>query len=71
MKIKFAAILSIEAVLEAAKNDPDALQYCPEESKTEAVCLEAAKNDPYALQYCLVKELFIKIAGMLNIEVEV
>jgi hypothetical protein len=39
--------------------------------QTEPVCLEAVKRNGYALRYVLVKELFIKIAALLKIEISV
>ena len=58
-----------EAVcLKAVKQNGDALQYVKEQ--TEAVCLTAVKNDSYALQYVKDKDLFIKIAEVLDIDIE-
>ena len=49
MKIKFQAILSLNAALEAVKKDGYALRYVKDQ--TEAMALEAVKKDGYALQY--------------------
>ena len=49
MKVKFEAILSAEAALEAVQRHGYALQYVKDQ--TEAVCLEAVKVDGYALRY--------------------
>jgi len=68
MKVKFQAILEVGAALMAVENYGDALQYVKEQ--TEAVCLTAVKNDSYALQYVKDKDLFIKIAEVLDIDIE-
>ena len=68
MKVKFSAILSVEAVLEAVKRNGYALRYVKDQ--TEAVCLEAVKEDGDALRYVLVKELFISVAAKLGIDIE-
>ena len=52
MKVKFEAILSVEAALEAVKEDGDALQYVKDQ--TEAVCLEAVKS---SVGYLAIGEL--------------
>ena len=70
MKIRFMGILTVEAALKAAENDPYALRYAPQESFTEQVALKAAENDPDALQYVLNFELFKKVALQLHIEIE-
>ena len=70
MKIKFAAILDVSVALKAVESDGDALQYVPAELRTEAVALKAVERNGYALRYVLIKDLFIKIAAMCNIEVE-
>ena len=51
MKIRFMGILTVEAALKAAENDPYALRYAPQESFTEQVALKAAEKNPDALQY--------------------
>jgi len=57
-----------EAVcLKAVESDGDALQYVKDQS--EAVCLKAVERNGYALRYVLEFELFVKIAGIFNIEV--
>ena len=68
--IKYSAILTVKAALEAAKKSPYALRYAPKEVFTEAVALEAAKNEPDALRYVLNLELFIKVAKKLNIQTD-
>ena len=70
MKIKFSAILTIEAALAAVENDGYVLKYVPNELRTEAVALKAVENDGYALQYVLDIELFRLIAAKLNIDIE-
>ena len=70
MKIKFMGILTVEAALKAAENDPDALQYAPQESFTEQVALKAAEKNPDALQYVLNFDIFKKIALKLNLKIE-
>jgi len=58
-----------EAVcLKAVESDGDALMYVKDQS--EAVCLKAVESDGDALRYVLVKELFLKIAAMFNIDIE-
>ena len=47
MKIKFAAILSVEAALKAVESNGDALRYVKDQ--TEAVCIKAVESDGYAL----------------------
>ena len=49
MKVKFSAILTIAAALEAVKRNGDALQYVKDQ--TDAVCLEAVKEYGNALRY--------------------
>ena len=68
MKTKFAAILDVEAALKAVERNSDALRYVKDQS--EAVCLKAVESDGDALRYVLVKELFLKIAAMFNIDIE-
>ena len=72
MKVKFSAILSISAAIEAAKENGDSLQYVPESvmSAHPEICIEAAKEDGDSLQYVLIKDLFVSIAAKLGIEVE-
>ena len=68
MKTKFAAILDVEAALKAVERTGYALRYVKDQS--EAVCLKAVESDGDALRYVLVKELFLKIAAMFNIDIE-
>ena len=49
--VEFKAILSVEEALIAVKRYGEALQYVPDELKTEAVVLAAVESDGYALQY--------------------
>jgi len=69
MKIKFQAILDIDVALKAVERNGYALRYVPAELRTEAVALKAVERNGYALQYVLNKELFIKIASKLGIEI--
>ena len=71
MKVKFCAILTVEAALKAVERNGYALQYVPAELRTEAVALKAVESDGDALQYVLIKELFLKIAAKFNIDVEI
>ena len=67
MEIKFIAIIGMDACLKAVESDGYALRYVKDQS--EAVCLKAVESDGDALQYVLEFELFVKIAGIFNIEV--
>ena len=49
--VKFKAILSVEAAMVAVERNGYALQYVPDELKSEAVCAKAVESDGYALQY--------------------
>ena len=69
MIIKFRAILDVNTAIEAVKQNGYTLRYVKDQS--EAVCIEAVKQNGYALQYVLIKDLFIKIAGMINIEIDI
>ena len=69
MKIKFSAILTLDSALKAVERNGDALQYVKDQ--TEAVCLKAVERNGYALQYVKDQTLFIKVAGILKIEIEV
>ena len=53
--VEFKAILSVEEAIAAVKQDGYALQYVPDELKTEAVVLAAVERDGYALQYVPTK----------------
>ena len=68
MKVKFSAILTISAALEAVKENGYALKYVKDQ--TEAVCLEAVKRNGDALRYVLLKDLFVSIASKLSINIE-
>ena len=68
MKIKFQAILDINAALKAVEGDGYALQFVKDQ--TEAICLKAVEMNGYALRYVMEVELFIKIAAMCNIDIE-
>ena len=48
---EFKAILSVDAAMVAVESDGDALQYVPDELKSEAVCAKAVERNGYALQY--------------------
>ena len=50
------------------ENYGDALRYVKEQ--TEAVCLKAVKQNGNALRYVKDKDLFIKIAEVLDIDIE-
>ena len=67
--LRFVINQTEESCLEAVKQNGYALQYVKEQ--TEAICLEAVKQNGYALDYVRDKDLFIKIAKELNIEIEV
>ncbi len=67
MKIKFAAIVGLEASIKAVERNGDALQYVKDQ--TEAVCIKAVERNGDALQYVLNFELFARIAAKLNIEI--
>ena len=61
-----------EAVaLKAVESDGYALRYVPAKLRTEAVALKAVETDGDALRYVINKDLFLKIAGILQIEIEV
>ena len=49
--IKFRAILSVEAALAAVESDGEALQYVPDELKSEALCAKAVERNGDALRY--------------------
>ena len=49
--VEFKAILSVEEAIAAVKRDGYAMQYVPDELKTEAVVLAAVESDGYALRY--------------------
>ena len=49
MKIKFSAIVGLEASIKAVENNGTALRHVKDQ--TEAVCLKAVENDGYALRY--------------------
>ena len=67
--MEFQAIIEVEAALKAVERNGYALQYVKDQ--TEAVCLKAVESDGYALRYVLVKEWFIKIAGIFKIEITI
>lgn len=70
MKIKFSALLTVEAALKAVERNGDALQYVPAASCTEAVALKAVESDGQALQYVLSLEIFISVAAKLGIKTD-
>jgi len=49
MRVKFEAILTLDAALKAVERNGDALQYVKDQ--TEAVCLKAVEWNGYALRY--------------------
>ena len=49
MKIKFSAILTVDAAIKAVERNSDALRYVKDQ--TEAVCIKAVESDGYALRY--------------------
>ena len=57
--MKFQAILTIEAALEAVERNGYALRYVKEQ--TENVCLKAVESDGYALQYVKERTVFMKL----------
>ena len=69
MKIKFSAILTVDAAIKAVENDGDALQYVKDQ--TEAVCIKAVERNGDALQYVLNIDLFKAIAAKFSISIEV
>ena len=69
MKIKFQAIIGIDASLKAVESDGYALQYVKDQ--TEAVCLKAVERNGDALRYVLIKELFVSIAAKFGISIEI
>ncbi len=68
MKIKFSAIVGLEASIKAVENNGTALRHVKDQ--TEAVCLKAVENNAYALQYVLDFDLFVSIAAKFNIEID-
>ena len=68
---EFKAILSVEAAMVAVERSGYALQYVPDELKSEAVCAKAVESDGYALQYVLKKSLFISIAAKFGISIDI
>ena len=69
--VEFRAILNVEAAIVAVENNGDALQYVPDELKSEAVCAKAVESDGDALQYVLKKSLFISIAAKFGISIDI
>jgi len=66
------AELRTEAVaLKAVESDGYALRYVPAELRTEAVALKAVERNGCALQYVLDYELFVKIAAVFKIDIEI
>ena len=51
MFIEFKAVLTIEAAIRAVEDDGYALQYVPDELKSEAVCAKAVERNGDALRY--------------------
>ena len=70
MKVKFQAILTVEAALAAVQNNGYALQFVEGAAMTEAVALAAVQNDGDALRYVLNLEWFKRIALTMNISIE-
>ena len=54
--------------LKAVEGNAYALQFVKDQ--TEAICLKAVEMNGYALQFVMEVELFIKIAAMCNIDIE-
>ena len=69
MKIKFSAILTVDAAIKAVESDGYALQYVKDQ--TEAVCIKAVESDGDALRYVLNIDLFKSIAAKFSISIEV
>jgi hypothetical protein len=69
--IKFRGILTTDAALKAVEQDGDALRYVPEAVLTEAVALKAVEQYGGALRYVLDVDLFVKIATLLKIKIEI
>ena len=69
MKIKFNAILTIEAALAEVTRNGDALRYVKDQ--TEPVVMAAVTNDGHALRYVKDQTIFVKIAAALGIEIEI
>ena len=67
--IEFSELLTLEASIKAVENDGYALQYVPDELKSEAVCAKAVENDSYALQYVFSKSLFFSLAAKFGIRI--
>ena len=49
--VEFRAILDVEAAMVAVESDGYALQYVPDELKSEAMCAKAVESNGDALQY--------------------
>lgn len=49
--IKFSAILSVEAAIDAVESDGDALRFVPKALMSEAVVSKAVERNGYALRY--------------------
>ena len=71
MKMKFMGILTVDAALKAVERNGYALRYVPAELRTEAVALKAVERNGCALQYVLDYELFVKIAAVFKIDIEI
>ena len=69
MRVKFEAILTLDAALKAVERNGDALQYVKDQ--TEAVCLKAVERNGDALPYVLNIEMFKKIAAHFKISIEI
>jgi hypothetical protein len=67
--MKFQGILTVEAAMAAVTRSGDALRYVKDQ--TEAVVMAAVTRSGDALQYVLCKDLFIKIAGIFKISIEI
>ena len=68
MKVKYQAILTVQAALKAVESDGYALRYVKDQ--TEAVCLKAVERNGYALQYVFTRKWFVAIAAKCGIDVE-
>ena len=66
VRIKYSAIVGMEASLKAVESDGNALQYVKDQ--TEAVCLKAVERNGYALQYVLSFDLFSTISAKIEIK---
>ena len=69
MKIKFSAILTVDAAIKAVERNGYALRYVKDQ--TEAVCIKAVERNGDALRYVLNIDLFKSIAAKFSISIEV